>query len=139
MFSFKFAAAAATIAVVLAMQSASAGAPPHHMPADYGQPQSDYQLKVNGAPKVGEPLIVTLVNKSDGQLVRDGSVTVLRVVFAGIKASPMIRYVPMALTRDADGSFVCAGEHHVPSERLTLRGTGPDGKSPVWLTIAVNS
>lgn len=139
MFRFKFAAAAATIAAVLAMQSASAGAPMHRMPAVNGPQQPVYQLKLNAAPKAGEPLVVTLVNQSDGQRVRDGAVTVLRVVFAGIKSSPMIRYVPMTLTRDADGSFACAGEHHVPGEQLTLRGTGPDGKSPVWLTVAVNS
>ncbi len=139
MFSLKFATAAATIAVVLAMQSASAGAPMHRMPAVNGPQQPVYQLKLNSAPKAGEPLVITLVNQSDGQTVRDGTVTVRRVIFAGIKSSPMIRYVPMALTRDANGSFECAGEHHVSGEQLTLRGTGPDGTSPVWLTVAVNS
>lgn len=139
MYRFNFAAAAATFAVVLAVQSASAGAPPHRMPAERSQTQPVYQLKVDGAPAMGQPLVITLVNQADGKAVRDGTVSVMRPVFLGIKASPMIQYIPVNLTRNADGNFVCSGEHHVPGARLTLRGTGPDSTSPVWLTLAVHS
>ncbi len=136
MYSFKLAATAATFAAIFAMQSASAGAPPHHMPADYGQPQPVYQLKINAAPTAGAPIVIALVGR-DGNTVRGGEVAMFHAVNRGIKAVPMMQFVPVTLTRNADSSFVCE-EGHYPGERLTLRGTGPGGTSPVWLTIAVS-
>ncbi len=133
----KHTAVIATFAALLALQSASAGPPAHRMPAAYGQKQPTYQLKVASAPVVGAPLVVTLINQADGQQVQGGEVTALRPVFLGPKASPMFHSVSVVLTRNADGSFVCAGEHHVAGERLTLRGAGPGDASPVWLTLKV--
>ncbi len=129
---------AAFAAAVLLSSSAVAGSGPHRMAADYGQPQPAYELKITGAPTVGKPLVVSLVDKADGHTVRGGEVTAMRPVNLGPKASPSIQWVPVMLTRDANGNFVCAGDHHVAGERITLRGEGPSGASPVWLTLAVN-
>jgi hypothetical protein len=136
MYSFKLAATAAAFAAIFAMQSASAGAAPHRMPADYGQPQPIYQLKIDATPVAGAPIVIALVDR-DGNTVRGGEVAMFHAVNRGIKAAPMTQFVPVALTRNADGSFVCE-EDHYPGERLTLRGTGSGGASPVWLTVAVS-
>lgn len=134
--TFAQAAFAATVAVLM-VPSAAAGNGPHRMPADYGRSQPSYELKVSGAPEVGRPLVISLVDQ--GQVVRDGEVVVMRPVYLGQKASPSVRWVPVALERDADGNFVCNGDHHVPGAQLTLRGEGPAGRSPVWLTLNVKS
>lgn len=136
--TFAKAAFAATVAVLM-VPSAAAGNGPHRMSADYGRPQPTYELKVDGAPAAGQPLVVSLVNRTDGQVVRGGEVVAMRPVYLGQKASPSIQWVPVMLTRDANGSFVCAADHHVPGQRLTLRGEGPAGTSPVWLTLTVKS
>ncbi|MDR3527272.1 MAG: hypothetical protein P4L57_08310 [Rhizomicrobium sp.] len=127
----------ATVATLFVLQAASASTAGHRMPADYTQAQPSYQLKINAPAVVGVPLVVTLINQADGKVVQNGDIAVMRPVFAGQKASPMIRYVPVMLTRAADGSFVCAGEHHVAGEELTLRGAGPGDAAPVWLTLTV--
>ncbi|HEY0281753.1 MAG TPA: hypothetical protein VGC27_03910, partial [Rhizomicrobium sp.] len=56
----------------------------------------------------------------------------------GIKASPAIQYVPMSLAADANGNFVCAGEHHHPGERLTFRVTLQD-EAAKWYNFQVRS
>lgn len=129
--------AAMLAAVLVLVQSSAAGAPSHVMLAD--RPHPVYELKTAAAPEANKPLLISLVNKADGQPVSDGQVAVMRPVYLGIKASPSIQYVPVPLARDAYGNFVCPGEHHVPGERLTLRGTGPEGSSSVWLTLTVKS
>jgi hypothetical protein len=135
--TFNHTAIIATFATLFVLQSASAGSPIHRMPANDGQVQSSYQLKINAPAVVGAPLQVTLVNQADGQVVQGGQITVTHPAFQGPKASPMYRSAPMMLTRNADGSFVCEGKHHVAGERLTLRGAGPGDASPVWLTLIV--
>lgn len=133
--TFTQAAFAATVAVLM-VPSAAAGNGPHRMPADYGRPQPSYELKVN-TPVAGQPLVISLVNRADGQTVRDGEVSAVRPANLGPKAWPSVQWVPVMLTRDANGNFVCAGDHHVAGERMTLRGEGPSGAAPVWLTLTV--
>lgn len=139
MSSFKNTTLIATFATLFVLQSASAGTAEHRMPADYGQKQTQpsYQIKLNAEALVGVPLQVSLVDPANGQVIQGSQITLLRPVFLGQKASPMLRFVPVMLTRNADGSFVCDGEHHVAGQRLTLRGAGPGDVSPVWLTITV--
>lgn len=134
--TFTQVAFAATVAVLM-VPSAAAGNGPHRMPADDGQPQPSYELKVSGTPEIGRPLVITLVER--GQIVHDGEVVAMRPVYLGQKASPSARWVPVALERDADGNFICSGDHHIPGGQLTLHGEGPAGRSPVWLTLDVKS
>lgn len=127
----------AAITAALMATPALAGAAPHRMPADYGRPQPVYELKISQAPVAGRAIVIALVDHSTGQAVIGGEVVAMRPVNHGPKASPMIQRVPEALSRNADGNFVCAGDHHVPGERLTLRGEGPGATSPAWLTLTV--
>lgn len=120
-------------AALLLTTPAIAGAPMHHLAAS----EPSYELKTDGAPETGKPLFVTLVDRASGRVVTDGQVAVLRPVYRGPKAVPAIQYEPEALPRAADGRFVCASDHHVAG--VTLRGAGPAGTSPVWLTLKTNS
>jgi|GEM_PF-1369349 len=120
-------------AVLLLTTPAVAGSPMHRLAA----PQPSYELKTDGAPQAGKPLFVTLLDRASGRIVTDGQVAVLRPVFRGPKAVPAIQYVSEALPQTADGRFVCASEHHAAG--VTLRGAGPAGMSPVWLTLKTNS
>ena len=120
-------------AVLLLTTPAVAGSPMHRLAAA----QPSYELKTDGAPQAGKPLFVTLVDRSSGQVMTDGQVAVLRPVYRGPKAVPSIQYEAEALPQTADGRFVCASEHHAAG--VTLRGAGPAGMSPVWLTLKTNS
>jgi glucose/arabinose dehydrogenase len=137
MFAFKNQAlfGAAVLVAAFTMQSASAGGPVHRMPADYHQTQRAYQLKLV-ASDVARPLVLTLLG-ANGQPVTDGEVAMVHPVNRGIKASPMIQYVPEVLARDANGNFVCMGKHH-RGEVVAFRGVGRAGASPVWLTVTIN-
>ncbi len=122
------------LAAVILSTSAFAGAPIHRMPAAAPGTEAAYQLKLVGAPVSGKPLVLALTD-ADGHAV-DGSVAMLRPAWRGVKAFPMIQNVPVALTRDAAGDFVCAHDHHA-GDVVAFRALGPDGKS-VRLTVTVN-
>jgi hypothetical protein len=104
-----------------------AGAPMHRMVSD----QPAYEIQLDGKLTVGKPLYLRLVDKASGQAVEGGEVAVLRPVYAGPKTP--VRFEVQALPHDAQGRFVCASEHHAAS--VTLRGAGPAGASPVWMSI----
>jgi hypothetical protein len=123
------------LAAVILSTSAFAGAPIHRMPAAVRGTESAYQLKLVGAPVSGKPLVLALTD-ANGRTV-DGTVAMLRPIWRGVKAFPMIQNVPVALTRDAAGDFVCAHEHRA-GDAVAFRAFGPDGKTPVWLTVTVN-
>jgi len=133
--SFRALLSAAAVATLMSM-AALAGGQTHRMPVDYGQPQPTYQLKLVSAPQEGQPLVVALVD-AKGQQVGNGEVAMVHPVNRGIKASPMIQYVPEPLARDANGNFVCLGKHH-RGEVVAFRGAGPAGKSPVWLSVTIS-
>ena len=137
MFTFKNQALFGAAAVVAAftMQSALAGGPVHHMPADYGQPQPAYQLKLVAA-DAGRPLVLSFLD-ANGRPVAGGDVAMVHPVNRGIKASPSIQYVPEVLARDAHGNFVCMGKHH-RGEVVAFRGVGRAGTAPVWLTVTIS-
>jgi hypothetical protein len=122
------------LAAVILTTSAFAGAPIHRMPADARGTEPVYQLALVGAPVSGKPLVVALTD-ANGHAV-DGSVAMLRPAWRGVKAFPMIQYVPVALARDAAGDFVCAHEHRA-GDVVAFRALGPDGK-PVRLTVTIN-
>jgi hypothetical protein len=135
-FHFAFAASAAT----LLTSSAFAGAPIHRLPTPLSaspSTQPSYELKTDGAPQAGKPLVVWLEDRASGKIVSDGKVVMLRAVYRGPKAVPAIQYVREALPQDAAGRFVCAAEHH--ADGIRLRGEGPAGNSPVVVTLAVHS
>ncbi len=135
-----FAAAAALVAIVALTPSALAGSNGmHRMPADYGKIQPVYDLQTNGAPEAGKPLVVTLVDRATGQAVPGGEVSVLRPAHHPLKASPAPQWIAVPLPRDGAGHFICAGEHHVPGSHIVLRGSGPNGTSPVTLDLTVKS
>jgi hypothetical protein len=123
-------------AAALMIAPALAGGPVHRMPSDYGQAEPAYQLKLVGAPVAGHPLVVALVDANGGQ-VRGGQVAMVHAVNRGLKASPMIQYVPEALAQDTNGNFVCMGRHH-RGEVVAFRGAGPAGKAPVWLNVTIS-
>ena len=123
----------ALAAALLLTTSAVAGSPMHRLAAS----EPSYELKTDGAPQAGKPLFVTLIDRASGSIVTNGQVAVMRPVYRGPKAVPAVQYEPEALPRTADGRFVCASEHHVAG--VTLRGAGPAGISPVWLTLKTNS
>ncbi|GAA0533811.1 hypothetical protein FHS83_002979 [Rhizomicrobium palustre] len=104
-----------------------AGAPMHRM----AQAEPAYEIQLDGKLIAGKPLYLRLVDKTSGQAVEGGEVAVLRPVYAGPKTP--IRYEVQALPHDAQGRFVCASEHHAAG--VTLRGAGPAGVSPVWISI----
>lgn len=125
------------LAALLLTTTAVAGTAPHRMPAGYAATSSSYELKIAGVAESGKPLVVSLVDQATGQAVAGGKVAVMRAVFRGNKAVPSIQWVAESLPQSADGSFVCAAEHH--AEGVTLRGDGPSGESPVWLRVPVHS
>lgn len=120
----------------LMITPAFAGGPVHRMPADYGQPQPVYQLKLVAAPVAGQPIVVALLD-ANGRQVSNGGVEMVHAVNRGIKASPMIQYVPVPLAHDTNGYFVCMGKHH-SGEVVALRGFGPAGKASVWLNVTIS-
>jgi hypothetical protein len=122
-------AAYAAVSAILVSTPVLAGAPMHRLEAALPA----YELKLDGQPQIGKPLYLSLVERDSGKPVADGEVAVLRRVFRGPKAVPAIQYELEALPRTADGRFECASEHH--AVQVTLRGAGPAGHSPVWLTI----
>jgi hypothetical protein len=123
------------LAAVILTTSAFAGAPIHRMPAAARGTEPVYQLKLVGTPVSGQPLVLALTD-ANGRAV-DGTVAMLRPVWRGVKALPMIQETPVALTRDAAGDFVCAHDHHA-GDVVAFRALGPDGQS-VRLTVTVNS
>jgi hypothetical protein len=122
---------------VILSTAAFAGTGPHRMPVAAAVAQYSYVLKTDGAALAGRPLIVSLIDSSTGEAVRGGTVSMMRPVYRGPKAVPAIAWVAESLPRDADGKFVCASEHHAAG--ITLRGEGPSGKSPIWLSVPVHS
>jgi len=129
--------AVSALTALLLTTTAVAGSGPHRMPAGYTATQSSYELKIAGVAKVGEPLIVSLVDQATGQAVSGSEVAVMRAVFRGNKAIPSIQWVAVSLPRNADGTFVCAPEHHAAG--VMLRGEGPSEVSSVWLNVPVHS
>lgn len=136
MYSFKNSIALAATFAAFTMTSAFAGGPAHRMAADYGQPQPAYQLKLVSAAEAGQPIVIALVD-ANGRHVAGGEIQMVHPVNRGIKAGPMIQYVPEPLARDARGDFVCSGNHH-RGEVVAFRGVGPAGQSAVWLTVTIN-
>jgi hypothetical protein len=132
-----FYTAVSAIAAALLSNSAIAGTAPHRMPANVATAQPVYELKLDGAAWTDRPLIVSLVDRATGKAVIGGDVAMMRAVYRGPKAVPSIQWVAETLPRNADGTFVCASEHH--TAQLTLRGEGPSGKAPVWLNVPVHS
>lgn len=122
------------LAAVILTTSAFAGAPIHRMPAAARGTEPAYQLKLVGTPVSGQPLVLALTD-ADGRAA-DGTVAMLRPVWRGVKASPMIQNMPIPLVRDANGDFVCAHEHRA-GDVVAFRALGPDGK-PIRLTVTVN-
>jgi hypothetical protein len=137
MFTFKNQAlfGAAALVAAFTMQSALAGGPAHRMPADYGQPQPAYQLKLVAA-DAGKPLVLSFLD-ANGRPASGGEVAMVHPVNRGIKASPSIQYVPEVLARDTNGNFVCMGKHH-SGDVVAFRGVGKAGTAPVWLTVTIN-
>jgi hypothetical protein len=135
--TLKYTAAAIIVAVALAPSAAAGSNGMHRMPADYGKAQPVYELTVNAAPESGKPLIVTLIDRATGQAVPDAEVSVLRPAHHPLKASPAPDWIAVPLPRDGAGHFICAGEHHAPGSHIGLRGSGPNGTSPVTLDLTV--
>jgi hypothetical protein len=131
--------AALFAASALTVQAANAGAPSHVMPAGYGQAQPSYALEIAAPPQQGKPLLVRLVDTANDRAVTDARVSVLRPLYAGIKAVPQVQYVAIPLASDGQGDFVCAGDHHEPGRLLTLRGTVPGDARAVWAAARVRN
>ena len=128
---------AAFAVATLLSSSAFAGAPMHRLAASPSETQPTFELRTDGMPEPGKPLVVSLVDQASGKLVTDGQVVVLRPVYRGQKAIPSVQWIAETLPQTADGQFVCAAEHHATS--VTLRGAGPAGAAPVWLTLSTHS
>ena len=125
-------------AVAVSFGAAQAGAPTHVMPASANHSAARYDIQVSAVPEMGKPVNVRLVDQDTGSDVSGGRVAVMRPVYMGIKASPAIQYVPVALPSDGHGGFLCAGDHHHPGGRLTFRGNLPD-EDAVWRDVQVKS
>ena len=128
-----FATAAALAATFAAAQ---AGAPTHVMPA--GKPSARYDVSLSAEPQMGRPVLVKLIDRDTGKAVAGSRVAMLRPVYLGIKASPMIQNVPMLLPADGHGAFVCSADHHHPGALITFRATAPNGDT-VWHDVQVKS
>jgi hypothetical protein len=128
--------AAIAAAAALSTSFAVAGTPMHRMPvptAETAAPLPVYELKTDGLPQVGKPLLVSLIDTATGQAVSGGKVSMLRAVYRGPKAVPAIQYVEEALPQDGNGHFVCAAAHHTAD--VALRGSGPAGTARLTLSV----
>lgn len=124
---------AVAVTLMAGTQTANAGA------GQWLQPRTIYELKISAAPETNVPLVVALLDEY-GRVVKDAQVVLMRPVFhRDGKWVHGTAYMPEALEQQSDGTFVCPGEHHVSGEVLTLRGTGPDDTSPVWLSVTVKN
>lgn len=128
----------AIVAATLIAGSAYGGGQMHRMPADYGRTYPAYEFKVVSVPSAGTPLTVQLMNKDAGQLVADAHVTMQHSVWLGIKATPQVQRVQLALTPDGRGDYTCTRGGLIAGEKIVLRAHVPGEPSGTWTTIALN-
>ena len=132
----KTALLAAATALAATFAAAQAGAPTHVMPAS--KASARYDISLSAAPVMGRPVLVELVDRDTGKAVAGSRVAMLRPVYLGIKALPMIQNVPVLLPADGHGAFVCSADHHHPGAHITFRATAPGGDA-VWHDVQVKN
>jgi len=132
-------AAFVAAALLAAVTAASAGAPRHLMPSDYGQTHPAYTFKIVGTPSAAVPLTVQLVNSATGQPVINAYVSMQHSVWLGVKSAPQIQRVFVALEPDGRGDYVCASGHMLSGEKIVLRAHVSGESTSTWVTVASNN
>ena len=131
-------AAFVAAALLAAVTAASAGAPRHLMPSDYGQAHPAYAFKFVGTPSAATPLTIQLVNSATGQPITNAHVSMQHTVWLGVKAAPQFQRVFVAMETDGRGDYACASGHMLAGEKIVLRAHVPGESTATWLTVASN-